>query len=369
MFNAKKRKISDASLIYSITPNTGTRDPFQLDLSSKDQDAVGFNYIVSESNPKKSENGVLSLPGRWKVGISKFTMNNELITFKKIGAHSIGFLYLLVKLKNVKSIVLPITYFEHKLYGKNEVVNFANESLKNAWNKLCTLNSEGINEVGNVFISTIFCFFINQNDDYAYMKSLGNEMKSAKETWKLFTKIFNKFRKKQYATGDLLHIEVFSSNELISFLGDFNLPLEIENYQSDGEYFEKFDGVIISKRIGVLPFPGKNLSIRANFLQPRLLPLSLNILTNILSDEKLTVVNLSDQQFERFQLLANIPLDTLRSQNSSAINYFPTEINFKDLPIDASVSHISIYITDTYSEKLISLNTGNTFLTLHFTPC
>ena len=121
----------------------------------------------------------------------------------------------------------------------------------------------------------------------------------------------------------------------------------------------------------VIPYPQKseNINLRAEILQPMLLPLSINFLTNILNSEPSAVVNITDKQFARFQLLTTIPLNNdLRWQNSSNISYFATNIKFRELPSDSRIERISVSLTDSYSEKLLSLNVGSSIITLEFLP-
>ena len=123
----------------------------------------------------------------------------------------------------------------------------------------------------------------------------------------------------------------------------------------------------------VVPYPkakvGKSINLRADLLQPYLLPLSINLLTNILNSEPSAVVNITDKQFARFQLLSTIPLNNdLLAQNFSNISYIAPIVKFRELPSDSRIERISISLTDSYSEKLLSLNVGSSIMTLEFIP-
>ena len=298
-------------------------------------------------------------------------MSSELISFKKISRNSVGFLYLVIKLadKN-KSFALPINYYEHKLYTRSESVRYANLCLSRTWLNLCHANEKGINEVGCFFTSNIFCFYENKSiDDYVYIKSIADKNEAA-HNWSLFLKLFNTYRKDK-KKDSIECIEIFASSELVSFFGGFTIPNEIENYP--GDYNEYFDGLQITKRVMVVPYPkakvGKSINLRADLLQPYLLPLSINLLTNILNSEPSAVVNITDKQFARFQLLSTIPLNNdLLAQNFSNISYIAPIVKFRELPSDSRIERISISLTDSYSEKLLSLNVGSSIMTLEFIP-
>ena len=122
----------------------------------------------------------------------------------------------------------------------------------------------------------------------------------------------------------------------------------------------------------IIPYPKtatKNIHLRAEILQPNLLPLSINLLTNILNSEPSAIVNITEKQFARFQLLTTIPLNNdLLSQNLSNISYFASTIKFRELPSDSRIERISISLTDSYNEKLLSLNVGSSIITLEFLP-
>ena len=122
----------------------------------------------------------------------------------------------------------------------------------------------------------------------------------------------------------------------------------------------------------IIPYPKtatKNINLRAEILQPNLLPLSINLLTNILNSEPSAIVNITEKQFARFQLLTTIPLNNdLLSQNLSNISYFASTIKFRELPSDSRIERISISLTDSYNEKLLSLNVGSSIITLEFLP-
>lgn len=373
-FSIKKRNNNQISdLISLVKVNEIKREPFHLTLNSKasSNDPVSFDYIVSKFNPDKSENGILQLPGKWSVGLSSFLMSSELISFKKISRNSVGFLYLVIKLadKN-KSFALPINYYEHKLYTRSESVRYANLCLSRTWLNLCHANEKGINEVGCFFTSNIFCFYENKSiDDYVYIKSIADKNEAA-HNWSLFLKLFNTYRKDK-KKDSIECIEIFASSELVSFFGGFTIPNEIENYP--GDYNEYFDGLQITKRVMVVPYPkakvGKSINLRADLLQPYLLPLSINLLTNILNSEPSAVVNITDKQFARFQLLSTIPLNNdLLAQNFSNISYIAPIVKFRELPSDSRIERISISLTDSYSEKLLSLNVGSSIMTLEFIP-
>ena len=366
----RKRKNNSqiSNLLPLVKVNEIKREPFHLTLNSKNDsnDAISFDYVISKFNPAKSENGILQLPGKWSVGLSSFLMNSELISLKKISRNSVGFLYLVIKLEGVKAFALPINYYQHKLYTRSESVHYANLCLSRTWLNLCHSNDKGINEVGCFFISNIFCFYENKAiDSYIYIKSIGSGLK---ENWKLFLKLFDTYRK-DGKSNSVECIEVYTSSELISFFGGFTIPKEIEDYSSD--WNEYYDGLRITKRVMVIPYPQKseNINLRAEILQPMLLPLSINFLTNILNSEPSAVVNITDKQFARFQLLTTIPLNNdLWWQNSSNISYFATNIKFRELPSDSRIERISVSLTDSYSEKLLSLNVGSSIITLEFLP-
>ena len=368
----KRKKIEAKNLVSLIKSPELRRESFHLNLSSKitNEDAVLFNYVISDFNPPKSENGVLSLPGKWCVGVSKFLMNNELISFKKLSSKSVGLIYISIKLDgDEKGQALAIRYYEHRLYSRSEAVKHANESLAKSWLDICYPNSEGVNEVGDFFISNIFCFFENvYTDDYIYLKCIGNNSIINKKNWEIFEKLFAAYHKNRKKTN-IERIEVYASNELCDFLGGFDV-LPIEDW--GGDFHLYYEDVKITKRLAVVPLPKKsdNISIRAESIQPRLLPLSINLLTNILNAERSTIVNLAEQNFGRFQLLANIELPpNLFSSNSPSIGYSASsDIKFRELPIDSRIERISIGLTDAYNEKLLSLNVGHSFITLEFVP-
>ena len=372
----KKRKFDNTSLVPLIQTSTLKREQFTLNISSTDislpgEDSVGFTYIVSQHNPDASTNGSIKLPGAWQCGVSNFTMNNELISFKKIGDHSIGLLYLLVKETNATGPkVMPIIYFEHVLYSKEEAVNYANKKLKEIWLKLCNPCESGVNIVGETFVTTLFRFYESAVDGYIYLKSLGTTtVHENKETWELFRKLFDHYRIK--AGSPLEYISLYASTELLDFYGSFKIPKEVENFNEYGDYCEKYEGVKITERIAVIPFPSKSqkdcVSVRAEKIIPHLNPLGLNILTNILGQDKTTIVTISDRTFARFKLLGSIPLQGLTREQPS-ISYTPSEILYKNLPSDSRIDEICIYITDTQSQRLISVHTGNTYISLHFVP-
>ena len=375
----KKRKNDNySSLVPLIQTSTLKREPFTLNISSSGistpgQDSVGFTYVIAQHNPDVSTNGSIKLPGTWQCGISNFIINNELISFKKIADRSIGLLYLVVKESGTSSArVLPIIYFEHALYSKNEAVNYANKKLEEIWLHLCyPCSDSGINLVGQVFATTIFRFHESSVDDYIYIKSLGStHADKNKKAWNLFKDLFAEYRKTPGST--LEYISVFTSTELLKFYGTFKIPKEVEGFKEDRDFHEKFEGVRITERIAVVPFPGKGVSsscvsIRATNIVPFMKPLGLNILTNILGQDKTTIVNITDRTFARFKLLGSIPLQTF-ARDLPGISYSPSEILYKNLPSDCRIDEISIYITDTQSQRLISLNTGDSYISLEFVP-
>ncbi len=377
-FSSKKRKLDNSSLIPLIQGNRVKREPFSLNLSSKshssssNEDAVGFNYIISQHNPTQSENGSLQLPGNWEVGISKFLMTNEIISFKKVNKNSVGFLYIVIKQKGKEGIPLPIIYYKHKLYDKISGVRYANKKLGDVWLKVCNPNEKGRNIVGEYFTSSLFNIFLSEVDDYIYIKSLGNKTTTSRNTWGLFKNLFTKFSKNSVEKLELENVYIYASYELINFWGGFTVPSVIENFNTGKDFNEVYEGVTLTKKISVIPYPDEeskeiSMSIRAENLQALVQPLGLNILTNILGQEQARVVNISDRTFARFQVICSIPLNQIDS-TLPGITYIPSEVSYKTLPSDCRIDKIAIFISDTANEKLISLNTGETFLTLEFLP-
>ena len=377
-FSAKRRKLENSALIPMIQGNGVKREAFSLNLSSKshssasNEDAVGFNYVISKHNPAQSENGSLQLPGNWEVGITKFLMTNEIISFKKVNKNSVGFLYIVVKPRGKKGIALPIIYYEHKLYDKVSGVEYANRKLRDVWLKICNPNEKGRNIVGEYFTSSLFNVFLSEVDDYIYIKSLGNKTPTSKNAWTLFQNLFQKFAKKSLENFELENVYIYASYELLNFWGGFTFPSIIESFDTGEDFNEVYDGVTLTKKISVIPYPDEenktiSMSIRAENLQALVQPLGLNILTNILGQEQTRVVNISDRTFARFQVICSIPLNQIDS-TLPGITYIPSEVSYKKLPSDCRIDKIAIFISDTANEKLISLNTGETFLTLEFLP-
>ena len=368
----KRRKIEDENLTSLIKAPKLKREAFHLNLSSKitKEDAVLFNYTISDFNPPKSENGVMSLPEKWRVGVSKFIINNEIITFKKLQDKSVGLVYIALYIDGQETpIALPTKYFQHKLYTRSEGVEFANSSLKNIWLDVCNPNEKGINEVGSFFISNIFSFFENVFiDDYIYIKYIGNESNLDKKNWEIFQKLFQNYYKSENKK-EITQLEIYISNELSDFFGNLDPPSIIDS--SGGDSHIIYQGIKITKRIGIIPLPQKSptTSVRALYLQPKILPLSINLLTNILNGENSTIVPLNEQVFTKFQLLSNFSLPiNFYLGKTPCISFSTNDIDFRELPINSRIEKISIALTDAFNEKLLSLNVGHTFLTLEFIP-
>ena len=223
--------------------------------------------------------------------------------------------------------------------------------------------------MGSFFISNIFSFFENVfTDDYIYLKYIGNETPLNKKKWIFFQKLFQnyyKFENKKQIT----QLEIYISTELSDFFGNLEAPPIIDS--SAGESHTFYEGIKITKGIGIIPLPEKssNISIRALYLQPKTLPLSINLLTNILNGENSTIVSLNEQSFGKFQLLSNISLPTnFYLGKTPCIGFSTNDIKFRELPINSRIEKISIALTDAFNEKLLSLNVGHTFLTLEFVP-
>ena len=97
--------------------------------------------------------------------------------------------------------------------------------------------------------------------------------------------MFDVFKKFEYRDKVLERIEIFSSIDLLEYLGGFTIPNDICAFESDADLNIYDQDIPISKRVSIIPQPPpyqKDLFLKNKSIRPDRTPLRLNILANIL---------------------------------------------------------------------------------------
>ena len=241
------------------------------------------------------------------------------------------------------------------MYSKFKVVSQINTFLSDIWTKLCHTSFNGINIVGEIFSLTIFSLYLNKLNNSTHILSLANiESSTAQRNWNLFLKTFNAFEKK--SNGKIQRIEIFISNELNAYLGDFQIPSEIINFKSDKDIIEyDKNATALDIRCGLIPCPSKKptIDIMAKYKMPNIKPSSISIYTNIPISNKTNEKVINGGMY---QLLHQIPIKSFDKNSPSSIQYFPNRIVYKSINKNYKMDLLEILLINPETNRLIDLN-------------
>lgn len=369
--HSKKQKLSDKNNYLSLSNINSLKNDFLLEINGDKESNLHRNssivswikYDLTKCNKQLDLSG-----GDWSVGIEGLIIRNSLNSWKnviesKTNLPSLAFIKIGIKYKGKATEIMGVKFFENRLYSKFKIISQLNTFLSGIWTKSCHTNSDGINIVGEMFSLMIFAFYMNRIDDSIHITSIANiSSPIGKKIWTLFAKIFDNFKKE--AKNEIERVEVFISNELNSYLGDFKIPREISNSKSDKDLTDyDQDSIALDVRCGFIPNstsdPAKesHIHITPKNKIPDFRPSIISIYTNIPITERAneTLINGGI-----YQLLAQIPIKSLTKNSPSFIHYFPEKISYKTISQNYNLDTIEILLVDPETNELISLN--NTFM-------
>lgn len=368
---SKRQKLSGN---YSALSNANVvKKNFLLDIDGDSECNLNKKYNTPswiKYDLSKTKRHIDLSGGNWSVGISGMVLQyNSLNSWKnplysKTSLPSLAFIKIAIKYSNKPSEIMGVKFFENRLYSKSKVVSQLNTFLTEIWAKECRISLDGTNIVGEIFSLVIFSFYLNKLDNFIHILSLVNiQNDNVKKSWRLFLKTFNAFKKDQ--TNVIERIEIYISNELNSFLGDFQIPIEISNFKSDQNLIEyDRDLIAMDFRCGLIPYPAKfsSADMVVKYMTPDIKPSIVSIYTNIPINERANEKLINGGVY---QLLAQIPIEIFKENSPRSIQYFPQKILYKTISQNYCLDLIEILLVDPETNKLINLN-NNFLLNLDF---
>ena len=364
----KRQKLSANKNFLSLSSVNNLKKDFLLELNGNSEYNLNkessipswVKYDLSKINKQFDLSG-----GNWVVGLEALVIKkNSFNSWKnaiqsKTNLTSLAFIKIGIKYIDKPTEIMGIKFFENRLYSKLKVLSQLNTFLSAIWTKPCRVNSDGINIVGEIFVLTIFAFYLNKLNSSIHILSLGNISDlSGQKSWNLFLKVFDFFKKDP--KNKIERIEIYLSNELNLYLGDFQISSEISNFKSDKDLKEyDKDLTALDIRCGLIPYPSQNLLKVSNidmmpkYETPNITPFIISIYTNI---------PITDRANERlinggmYQLLTQIPMKILQENFSTSIQYFPKKISYKTISQNYSLDTIEILLINSETNKLINLS-------------
>ena len=208
-----------------------------------------------------------------------------------------------------------------------------------------------------MFSLTIFSFYLDKLTNSAHILSLADITEpDAQKSWKLFLKIFNAVKKSQ--ENELEKIEIFTSNELSTFLGGFQIPSEITSFKTDKDLTEYDKNLTaLDARCGLIPFTPSHktatIDIVNKWKTPNIKPYLISVYTNLAISDRANekVIN-----GKLYRLLYQIPLKSFDKTSPSSIQYFPNRILYKNLNQNSKMDTIEILLLNSETGELINLN-------------
>ena len=372
-YSAKKQKFSDKNIFLSLSNTNNVKKDILLEINgnsdcniNRDLNTASWIKFDLAKNNKQAD-----LSGEnWLIGISGLAIKNSFNSWKiptksKTDLPSLSFVKIGIKLEGKSTETIGLKYFENRSYSKVKVLSQLNSFLSGIWTNPCHLNTDGVNIVGEIFSLVIFAFYWNKLDDSIHMLSLASISNSdIQKSWDLFMRVFNFFKKD--TKSKIERIEIFISNELIRYLGDFQIPQQISNFKSDKDLTEHDKELTaLDTRCGLIPQTHSNesiIDIISKYKIPEIRPSLINVYTNI------PIVDRPNEKLingRMYQLLAQIPMKNSDKNLMTSIQHFPEKILYKSISQNFKMDIIEILLIDPETNSLINLN-NNFMVNLDF---
>jgi len=365
----KHRHETPSSPLVLLSNVKSKKHDFALEINSESRSNQNTDASSSWSQHDLTQtNEQINLFGNWKIGIKSCLISNSLSSWPKNSeVQSTSFVKLAVKFEGKKSRTIGIAYLQNRIYSKDVAVSQINRHISQLWLKICHPSNRGTNVVGSTFSLTLFSFYLDKLTNSVHMLSLGSEyFDTVKQTWSNFKDVFQTFNKNP--SEKLERIEVFISNELNDFLGEFRAPksvFTIDPKTTDHRTFDE-NGIALDTRCAVFPW-NKYEIMRAIINIPNtrktshIQPSSIAVYTNV----PIAHSRIKSYEGNVYHYIDQIPVKDINKNSTSLIQFFPEKIAYKSILQNIQMDRIDVLLTNAETNKPINLD-GNFVLTLDF---